>query len=205
MPRAIDTSYHEVLSRPAFYDENQREEYLQKRIMKEILEPAVPPLPTRQQELDYMKTLEQEFREDRWLHSRFRKLQPGPLRRPYVKTRKLKQKYRIEYCFNFLLGATLFTPLGIFIGRRLRVTRNGVSKIYFPVNYHRFPNVNPDVYASRYFRIGFYGCLFIGGNLFASYLTPDPFKDEYYSRPDFKPSTPMVEDSEEIKKAKKEL
>jgi len=205
MPRSVDTSYHELLSRPDFYDENQREEYMQKQIMDEILEPKIPPLPNRQQELDYIKGLEQEFREDRWLHSRFRKLQAGPLRRPYIKTRALKQRYRMEYITHFALGAFLFTPLAIFIGRRCRITRNGIAKIYFPVNYHRFPNVNPDVYASRYFRIGFYATLFIGGNLFASILTPDPFKDEYYSRSDFKPSAPMVEDTDEIKKAKKEL
>jgi len=204
MPRSVDTSYHEVLSRPDFYDSKQKEEYLQKQIIDEILEPRTPPLPNRQQELDYMKELEREFRKDRWFHIRFRKLGAGPLRRPYNKTRQLKQKQRTEYIINFLIGSFLFTPLGIFVGRRLRRTQSGVPKIYFPKNWHRFPNVNPDVYATRYFKAGLL-TIFIGGNLFSSYFTPDFFKDEYYSRSDFKPSAPMVEDTDEIKKAKKEL
>jgi len=205
MPRSVDTSYNEVLSRPDFYDENQREEYLQKRIMDNILEPVIPPLPNRQQELDYMKGLEKEFRQDRWIHTRFRKLAAGPLRRPYIKTRQLKQKQRVEYAINFLMGSIFFAPLGIFIGRRLRNTQSGVPKIHYPKNYHRFPNVNADVYAARYFRIGLYMTIIIGGNLFASYITPDLFKDENYSRSDFKPSAPMVEDTDDMKKAKTEL
>lgn len=201
----MDSSYNQILSKPTFYDEQQREEYLQKQIMDEILEPAIPPLPTRQMELDYMQELEGEFRSDRWLHSRFRKLQAGPFRRPYKQTRALKQKHRREYCINFLFGAVVISPLAILIGRRMRWTSTGVPAYYFPRSWHRFPNLNPDHYAQNYFRLGFYTMIFIGGNISASFLTPRYDKDEYYSRPDFKPSTPMVEDTEDIKKAKREL
>lgn len=152
-----------------------------------------------------MKELEQEFRDDRWLHTRFRKLQAGPLRRPYKQTRALKQKARTQYVMNFFIGAVLGSPIAIWVGRRLRYTSTGVPKSYYPVNFHRFPDVNPDKFATRYFRIGFLTTLFIFGNLSASLLTPSYDRDEYYSRPDFKPSAPMVEDSDDMKKAKKEL
>mmetsp|Transcript_15475 Transcript_15475/g.17194 ORF Transcript_15475/g.17194 Transcript_15475/m.17194 type:complete len:165 (+) Transcript_15475:15-509(+) len=163
MPRGVDTSYNNVLSQPEFYDEAQREKYLQKRIMKSILEPAVPPLPNRQQELDYMKELESEFRQDRWIHTRFRKLQAGPLRKPYIKSRTLLQRERFEYGLNFVIGAILSTPVAILIGRRARLNRTGVSKIYFPVSMNRFPNVNPDVYSARFFKLYYIMTLLFGG------------------------------------------
>lgn len=205
MPRTIETSYNEILSRPEFYDRDQREEYLQKRIIREILEPEVPPLPNRQQELDYLKELENEFRGDSWFDIRFRKNQAGPLRRPYKNVKQLKKKAKLEFIFNFCLGAALFSPLGVLIGRRLRKTPTGVPKMYFPQNYHRFPNTNPDIHSARYFRLGLGITCFIGGSIVANYAKHDFMKDEYYSRPDMKPSAPMVEDSEEIKKAKIEL
>lgn len=205
MPRVIDTSYNEILSRPSYYDENQKEEYLQKRIMGEILEDATPPLPNRQQELDYLQELEEEFRADRWLHLRYRKLQAGPLRRPYKNARQLKKLGYIDYATTFLIGGLLFAPLGIFVGRRLRTTTMGVPKAYFPRNYNRLPYNDPDGMANRYFRIGLYGTTILAGFFIAGYWTPDHFKDEYFSRPDLKPSAPMVEDDEHIAKAKKEL
>jgi hypothetical protein len=205
MPRAVDKSVNSIFARPEFYDEKQREEFTQKKIQDEILEDAVPPLPTRQVELDYLKQLEQEFRNDRWLHLRFRKMQAGPLRRPYKQTRALKQKARTQYVMNFFIGAVLGSPIAIWVGRSLRYSSTGVPKTYYPINYHRFPDVNPDKFATRYFRIGFFVTLFICGNLSASLLTPTFDRDEYYSRPDFKPSAPMVEESDDIKKAKKEM
>jgi hypothetical protein len=205
MPRAMDSSYNQILTKPSFYDEQQREEYLQKKIMDEILEPSIPPLPTRQMELDYMNTLESEFKSDRWLHTRFRKMQAGPFRRPYKQTRALKQRYRRDYALNFFLGALIISPFAILFGRRMRHTSSGVPAYYFPRNWHRFPNLNPDHYAKNYFRVGFFASLFLGGNILASSMTPIYDKDEYYSRPDFKPSQPMVEDSDDIKKAKKEM
>jgi hypothetical protein len=205
MPRVNDLSYHELLSRPTFFNEEQREEYVQKRIEDTVLEPAIPPLPTRQQELDYLEELENEFRNDRWLHTKWRKLQAGPLRRPYKKTRELAQGTRLVMVFNFLIGAMVVCPAAVFVGRFMRVTPGGVTKIYLPKNYHRFPNVNPDAHARNYFHLGFFGTCFAGGLLSVILLTPDLRRDEYFSRPDFKPSTPMVEDTPDVKKAKEEL
>jgi hypothetical protein len=205
MPRAMDSSYNQILTKPSFFDEQQREEYLQKKIMDEILEPSIPPLPTRQMELDYMEKLESEFKHDRWLHTRFRKMQAGPFRRPYIQTRALKQRYRRDYSLNFLLGVIIISPFAIFIGRKMRLGSSGVPALYFPRSFHRFPNLNPDHYAKNYFRMGFWSSLFIGGNVMASFMTPIYDKDAYYSRPDFKPSAPMVEDTDDIKKAKREM
>lgn len=205
MPRQVDTSYNEVLSRPSFYDEEQKEEYLQKRIMQEITEDAVPPLPNRQQELDYLEELEKDFRSDSWLHYRFRKLQAGPLRKPYKRVHELKKMEKVDYIINFSIGALVFSPLAIFIGRRMRVNPTGVQRVYFPRNMHRFPIADPEQLARRYFYTGFLGTCILGGVLFGNKFTQDLTKDEYYSRPDLKPFPAMVEDTEDIAKAKKEL
>lgn len=205
MPRINDMSYHQVLRRPEFYNDEQREEHIQKRIDDAIYEKAIPPLPTRQQELDYLEELEKDFRSDPWLHNRFRKLQAGPFRIPYKKTRELVEQQRMVKLLNFLLGAILVSPLAIGVGRRLRVTSGGVPRVYFPKNWHMFPNVQPDHNCRNRFRLGFYGTMFLGGYLTMIFWTPDVWKDEYFSRPDFKPTTPMVEDTPDIQKAKDEF
>lgn len=205
MPRVIDTSVNEILSRPEYYNEAQREEYIEKQILDEVLEPAIPPLPTRQMELDYLEQLEKEFRQDRWLHRRWRKLQAGPLRRPYKVSKELVDNERHIYLLNFFIGAVLISPLAIFLGRRNRLTSGGIPKVYFPRNYNRFPNVNPDNHGHKYFYSAFFATLTVGGLSTGWLFTKDRMKDDYYSRPDLKPSTPMVEDTDDIKKAKAEL
>lgn len=205
MPRIVDTSYHNYLSNPNYYSREQKEEYLEKRIDDVILENKVPPIPTRQMELDYLEKLEKDFRSDSWISNRFRKLQAGPLRAPYKRTRELQTEYRMAYWTHFLLGAALVYPLAILFGRGLRKTTGGIPKYYMARNYHNFPDISPD-YNSRWkFRQGFYGTLILSGLFFGSWLTPNPFKDEYFSRPDAKTDTPMVEDTEEIKRAKEQF
>lgn len=205
MPRINDMSYHSIFSRPEFYSKDQREEYIQKRIDRTILEDKVPPIPTRQQELDYLEFLEKDLRNDRWLHSRFRKLQAGPLRIPYKQSRTLLTENRIVGCINFLIGALLISPLAVWVGRASRRTIGGVPRVYSPRNYHNFPNVNPDHYARIRFRMGFLAVLFVGGYSFATFWTPNVFKDEYYTRPDLKPFAPMVEDNPTMKQAKEDF
>ena len=205
MPRINDMSYNSIFSRPEFYSKEQREEYIQKRIDRYILEDELPPVPTRQQELDYLEFLEKDLRKDKWIHSRFRKLQAGPLRIPYKKSRSLLTENRIVGCINFLVGAALVSPLAVYVGRTMRKTVGGVPKVYSARNYYNFPNVNPDHYARIRFRMGFFAVLAIGGYSFATFWTPNVFKDEYYSRPDLKPIAPMVEDTPKIKKAKEDF
>lgn len=205
MPRIVDTGYHNYLSQPNYYSKEQQDEYLEKRIEDTILENRIPPIPTRQMELDYLDKLEKDFRSDSWFSVRWRKLQAGPLRAPYKRTRELVNEFRFAYAQHFALGVIFALPFAVYVGRRLRKTSGGIPKVYMPKNYHQFPNVNPD-YSSRWkFRKGFYTTIIASGFFFGSWLTPRPFQDEYYSRPDFKPDTPMVEDTEEIKKAKEEL
>ncbi|CAI2377283.1 unnamed protein product [Moneuplotes crassus] len=205
MPRVVDTSYHEILSRPDYYDDAQKEEYLQKRIMDEILEDKTPPLPNREQELDYLKELEDEFRNDRWLNLRFRKLQAGPLRRPYKNAKELKKLQYLDYVTLFIAGSIMFLPLGIVVGRRMRYTQSGVPKVYFAKHLYRLPYNDPDGMAKNYFRLGLFATTSIAGLFLAGYFCPDHFKDEHFSRPDLKPSAPMVEDDEDTKRAKKQL
>ena len=106
-----------------------------KRVEDIIFEKEVPPLPTRQQELNYIDNLEKEFRAQPWLSFRYRKLQAGPLRKPYERTRALSKEYRINYATNFMLGALISSPFAIWWGRRNRWTAGGVPMVYYPKNY----------------------------------------------------------------------
>jgi hypothetical protein len=205
MPRVEDISYHNIFRDPDFYDEEQREEYVHKRVMDEISQPAIPALPTRQMELDYLEELESEFRTEGWIHLRFRKSHPGPFRRPFYNIRQLKTKERVNYMFSFLIGAALVSPFAVLFGRRLRVSSGGIPKTHLPRLNLYFPIVQPDLHAKRYFYFGFLTVCALGGGIFATYSSHDVLKDEYYTRPDLKPTAPMVEDDEATKKAKAEL
>lgn len=205
MPRIHDTSYNKRLSKPEYYSDAQKEEYIQKRIADIIFEDDIPPVPTRQQELDYLNWLEEDFRKDKWLHTRFRKLQAGPLRRPYKDTRELQTQQRFHNGTNFLIGAILISPLAIFLGRLNRATLTGVPKIHHPENYFRMVDYSPDACARKNFRIGFFLTLGLGGMVYMLYNHQNYFRDQYYSRPDLKPRAPMVEDTEDEAKAKQDF
>ena len=104
MPRVADKSYNHILTKPEFFDDVQKEEYLQKRILDTVLEDKIPPIPTREKELEYLDDLEKDFRTDRWIHFRFRKLQAGPYRKPYKETRHLVYENRMIKIFHFVMG-----------------------------------------------------------------------------------------------------
>lgn len=204
MPKVIDTSYNQDLSSPNFYSEAQRKEYVNKRIEDVIFEKQVPPLPTRQQELNYIDNLETEFRNQPWLRRRYRKLQAGPLRKPYERSKILMKEYRFNYITNFAIGALLSSPLAIWWGRNNRRTAGGIPVVYYAKNYHNFPNVNPDHVSRWRFRLGYFGVMFLVGVVFAEKMTVRPFDDEYFTKPDMKPDTPMVEDTPEEARAKEQ-
>jgi len=205
MPRQFERSYNLIFREPDYFDEKQREKFLQRRILHEITEPALPPTPTRQMELDYAEQLEQELRGDKWLHFRFRKLHAGPLRHPYKKIVELKRKNKINWWINFTIGFVATTPFAIWVGRTNRSTSGGVARVYYPRVGTTFPNISPDIFASRYFLVGFFATACLGGYITSTLLANDIMRDDYYSRPDLKPTASMVEDTDSIKKAKEEL
>lgn len=205
MPKVFDSSYNSKFAKPNFYNDDQKEEYTERRLQDELFEKEIPPLPTRQMELDYLEQLEKEFKSDPWFHFRFRRIQAGPLRKPYQRYQEITGQKRAAYILNFMIAAAAISPFAIAVGRRLRYSNGGVPMFYHAKNYHNFPNVHPDHAATWRFRKGFYGILFIFGSAYAFKYTKDNRLDEYYSRPDLKPDAIMVEDSEDFADAKKDF
>ena len=74
-------NYH--LSKP-IYDTNE-DRVRQQRIREAdyILEAAVPELPDRETELEYMQWLQDDIRSDPWVALHFKKLMAGPKRIPH--------------------------------------------------------------------------------------------------------------------------
>ena len=76
-----------------------------------MLEEDIPPVPTRQQELEYLDWFEKSISTDKWLtwHPRFSSA--GPKRLRYKAKMEMKHEYRKTFLKNFILTASLAVPL----------------------------------------------------------------------------------------------
>jgi len=79
------------LSKP-IYDTTE-DQVRQQRIREAdyILEAAVPELPDRETELEYMQWLQDDIRSDPWVAQHFKKLMAGPKRVPYKNNTELSK------------------------------------------------------------------------------------------------------------------
>lgn len=172
MPSQYDTSYHWEYSKPTY---DREEDKIKAQTIKEadyVFERRPPREPTRDDELEYMEWLEKEFRNDPWFTPRFRKYMAGPKRWPWKNQREIKHQYQYTWLFNFLIGATLTWPLGVWVGRRARHYQGGVPIVPYNRYVHDFPNLEPTRMAKRAFRKYHFLMCAIGGTLFA-YMTVD--------------------------------
>jgi hypothetical protein len=71
---------------------------------------------------------------------------------------------------------------------------------------HDVPNVNPLATAMKRFRVGYYGTRFLGGYaLYRLFRDRSALRDDYYTRPDFKPKAAMVPESNYDKRAEAQV
>lgn len=79
------------MSKP-IYDSNE-DMVRQQRIREAdyILEAAVPELPDRETELEYMQWLQDDIRSDPWVALHFKKLMAGPKRVPHKNSTELSK------------------------------------------------------------------------------------------------------------------
>lgn len=93
-----------------------------------------------------------------------------------------------------ILGAILFWPIAVFIGKRAMVYQGGVPVVPYQRFIHVYPNMNPMRSTFRQFRRYAFGSSLIAGYLFASYFTSyKGIKNSWYTRPDFKSKAAMVD------------
>jgi len=114
------------LSKP-IYDTTE-DQVRQQRIREAdyILEAAVPDLPDRETELEYMQWLQDDIRADPWVGQHFKKLMAGPKRVPYKNNTELSKQYRVQYMFYFATGALICWPLAMWVGNKAQTSRGGV-------------------------------------------------------------------------------
>jgi len=67
MPSQFDNTYHYYYSEPVYDEEKDKRYFETKREFNTIFEEAIPPLPTRDMELEYMEFLRQSLNNDPWL------------------------------------------------------------------------------------------------------------------------------------------
>jgi hypothetical protein len=78
-----------------------------------VTEDAIPPLPTRQEELAYLDWLEKSIGEDPIITLRPKRYMAGPLRLRWKILTQYRNEYRKTFVKNFLLCTVLFSPLSI--------------------------------------------------------------------------------------------
>ena len=110
----------------------------------EIFEAAVPRLPTRDEEIAYMKWLQDDFRSDPWFTIRTKKYMAGPKRWPFKNLAKLKDEYRVNFWIHFTFGAVLSYPFALAVGRRMQSYAGGVPAVPYQRWVEDWPNVKPN-------------------------------------------------------------
>ena len=145
---------------------------MDQRVADEIFEERPAPVPSRETELEYLDFLEKDLREDSWVDFHFRKLEAGPLRIPYKRTRQIYGNYQFQFLQHWFFGWALCAPVAIWAAKRGRVTSSGVPKVFGGSTWAHFPMVGPHVYAKRLFNAYFWGISLGGGYVFARLVTP---------------------------------
>lgn len=95
-----------------------------------------------------------------------------------------------------MIGGVLSWPLAMAMGRRAQVYQTGVPVSPYMRFLPDFPKVHPNATTWKYFRRYAAGTFILCGYTFATYVTDTTnMRDDWYTRPDFKPKPAMVKDN----------
>ena len=86
----------------------------------------IPPLPTREQELEYMSFLEKSISKDPWFSIRAKKYMANPWRLYYKKKIEQRKEYYKTFFKNSILSFVISSPLIIYLANRYRYEPSGV-------------------------------------------------------------------------------
>ena len=193
MPSQIDNTYHYEFSKPTY--DTVEDQIRQQRIREAeyILEPRIPDLPSREDELEYMQWLQDDIKSDPWLTPRFKKYMANPKRVPFKNMAQLKSEYRREFGWNFAFGALLGWPLAVLVGKRAQTYQGGVAVVPYQRWVQDYPNVHPTRTTWRFFRRYSMATCFVTGYAFAKYMgNENTMSNQWYTRPDLKQKAAMV-------------
>lgn len=168
----------------------------------------IPALPTREQELDYLKYLEESISTDPWITLRPKKYMCGPWRLYYKNLYTMKREYYKKFFYNFMISSVGLSGIIIYAASRRMVTSTGVpmtrvmpKDLFTPSNINKLSyDIIRNKYPKRTFRYGIFKYSIIVG-LLGGYLFTDKdyLYDDINSRPDlnqFRIMTDNVPDKE---------
>jgi hypothetical protein len=141
MPSQFDNTYHHWFSQPTYDTEEDQRFYETKREFETVFEEALPPVPTRDMELEYLDFLQDSFKSDPWVTYRFHKYMAGPKRIPWKNYREQKIHYRHRFWSLVGLSGLAFYPFACVIGRAMKTTQGGVPVYPTPRFVHDFPKI----------------------------------------------------------------
>lgn len=85
--------------------------FLYNKFIDYMKEEKIPPVPTREQELEYLDFLEKSIDSDPWITIHPKQYMAGPHRLRYKKRIEMRKEYYKTYAKNFLISVTLSWPL----------------------------------------------------------------------------------------------
>jgi DNA-binding PadR family transcriptional regulator len=91
MPSSFDNTFNEHFRKPTFDDDGDKKLYQLTKEADEVFEERMPPVPTQEEEREYMEWLADDFRSDPWVTYRFRKYTANPKRVPWKNQRRIKR------------------------------------------------------------------------------------------------------------------
>lgn len=204
MPSQFDNTYHYYYAQPHYDTEEDQRVYESKREFETIFEVAVPPLPTREMELEYLDFLQESFKSDPWVTYRFRKYMAGPKRIPWTNYREQRSNYSNQFWTTVAISGLAFYPIACAIGRFQKKTLGGVPAFPVPRYVHDFPKVGASQTSLKVFRKWSALSSLAFGYLTASYLIDrTSYQNGWFNRPDYKPYPAMVK-TEGLVKAQEE-
>jgi len=140
-----------------------------------------------------MEWLKNDIKEDPILPIRWNKYIAGPQRKVFKNKTQLNRYQRIRDLFIFYVGSRLAHNVACRAGGLYQLSANGVPAVPQPIIAHESPNTAPVATAWKRFRVGYWSARLVGGYaLYRICRDKTGLRDEYYTRPDFKPKAAMV-------------
>lgn len=87
--------------------------HLYKRFINLMKEDEIPPLPTREQELQYLDFLEKSIAEDKFFTIHPRLYSAGPNRLRFKAMKEMRHEYRMVFLKNMITSALILLPINI--------------------------------------------------------------------------------------------
>jgi hypothetical protein len=166
----------------------------------------IPPIPTREQEIEYINYLEKSILTDPWITLRPKKHMANPWRLYWKKKFEMRREYYKTFAKNFFGTIAIAWPIIMFFARKRQYTKTGVptnrvmpTNLFNPHNKLEIDTIR-NKYTRRAFQYGLFKYSLLAGIAGGFFFTDwDFFTNDLNARPDlaqFRIMTDNVPDKE---------